>query len=83
MSKNKKDLRNGRESGRWHPAKWNEKRGDTFTRDTYKHAALYLAELLDPHEGRIVAAKLISLRDENASVELLHKAGYKTIGETQ
>jgi hypothetical protein len=80
--KGRKDLRNKeKESAQWKPGKWGERKIREFSLHVHKRSIVACADILGPHEGNILAAKLVAEHDERLSVLLLHAKGVKLIGD--
>lgn len=76
-----KDLRNGREYGRWHPGRWSGAHLVKYMRDV---EAAIISELQVSHgmyEGSRIAAEAISNWSGLLSAALLHQERILTYGE--
>jgi hypothetical protein len=82
--KGRADKRNHEtESGNWKPGKWTPEHIARVARRAYRVAADECEQILGPHEGRVVAARLRSERDENVSVAALLARGVPLLGDQE
>lgn len=72
-----------KESGNWKSGKWQAARIGRVVRRAYRVAMEECERLLEPHEGRILAARLRSERNEQVSVAQLRARGVKLLGDLE
>lgn len=77
----KKDLRNGKESGRWHPGKWSDARARHVRTSALSVAYQELSLEFGQYQASIQLATIYSIVDAEISRQAVHAAGLKTIGE--
>jgi hypothetical protein len=80
--KGRADKRNREiESGNWRPGKWTPDKRGRFVSHAYRQCEKEIDEILGPHEGRVVAARLRSERNEVKSVAELRARGVSLLGD--
>lgn len=72
-----------KESGNWKPGNWKPEKVGRVVRRAYRVAMDECEQLLGPHDGRAVAARLRSERDEVKSVAELRARGVPLLGDSQ
>lgn len=77
----RKDLRNGRESGRWKPYTWSGARVRTYMRHVEQQIILECCDWLGTYEGNLLAAEVLCLWSARLSAALLHQEGILMYGE--
>jgi hypothetical protein len=83
MSKKKKDLRMGRESGHWKPGLWDSVRVRRYVRHVRKWAIKDANETLQGEVWGRTWLQLSDLFDGVVSRREINARGYKTLGELQ
>jgi len=79
----KKDARNGKESGHWKPAKWNDSHVRRFLRHTVRHAWDQAILFLGPRYGQNAIIEFLSGAEDRESAVMLARLGVKTIGDVE
>lgn len=70
-----------RESGKWAPSQWTERRVASTVTHAYKYAELDLYLILGDHAGALAAAQIRADMASEQSADQLRARGHKTIGE--
>jgi hypothetical protein len=79
----KKDIRNGKESGNWRPGRWTDAKLRRFMRHVCKAAWNECSAILGAQEGNRAIMEFLSDSKERESIAMLHKMGFRTIGDVE